>query len=93
MRKSLFRASIVTALLSAIAVFVDWTAPFPLVPWGEGGYAINPWDERVFGIGLVLCVATIALGAFGRGLWRWLLMAAGLFFFAFSVMCFVQNHV
>jgi len=35
MRRSLFCASIVAAVLSAIAAFVDWTAAFPLVPWGE----------------------------------------------------------
>jgi len=92
-RKSLFLAGIVTALLSAIAGYVDWTIPFPLVAHSDGSFSINPWDDIVFGIGLVLCFATVALAAFGRGHWRWLLMAAGLLSLAFSIIGFVQNHV
>jgi hypothetical protein len=93
MRTSLFRASIVAATLSAIAVFVDWTVPFPLVAHSDGSLSINPWDDRVFGIGVLLCVVTISLAAFGRGRLRWLLIAAGVLLFAVSLIGYVQNHV
>jgi hypothetical protein len=93
MRNSVFRASIVAASLSAIAAFVDWTVPFPLVAHSDGGLSISPWDDRIFTIGLALCIATIALAAFGRGRLRWLVVAAGLLLFAISVIGFVQNHV
>ncbi len=93
MRNQIFRASIVSALLSAIAVFIDWTVPFPLVAHSDGSVSISPWDDRVFFVGLASCLATIALASFGPGRWKWLLIAAGLFLFAFSVIGFVQNHV
>jgi len=93
MGNPIFRASIVSALLSAIAVYIDWTGPFPLVAHSDGSLSISPWDDRVFFIGLASCLATIALASFGHGRWKWLLMATGLFLFAFSVIGFVQNHV
>jgi hypothetical protein len=92
-RNSLFGASIFAAVLSAVAAWIDWTVPFPLVAHSDGSLSISPWDDRVFSIGLALCMATFALAAFGRGRLRWLLMAAGLLFFALSVIGFVQNHV
>jgi Mn2+/Fe2+ NRAMP family transporter len=93
MRKILFRAGIVAASLSTIAAIIDWTVPFPLVAHSDGGVSISPWDDRVFFLGLALCVATIALAAFGRGVWRWLLIFAGVVLFVFSAMGFVGNHV
>jgi hypothetical protein len=92
-RKSLFLASIVAALLSAVAVFIDWTVPFPLVAHSDGSLSVNPWDDRVLWIGLALCLTTVALAAFGRGRWRWLLIAAGLLLFVFSLIGYLQNHV
>jgi hypothetical protein len=93
MRNWLFRASIFAAVLSAIAASIDWTVPFPLVAHSDGSLSISPWDDRVFSIGLALCMATIALAVFGHGRLRWLLIAAGLILFALSVIGFVQNHV
>jgi Mn2+/Fe2+ NRAMP family transporter len=92
-RKSLFLASIVAALLSAVAVFIDWTVPFPLVAHSDGSLSVNPWDDRVLWIGFALCLTTVALAAFGRGRWRWLLIAAGLLLFVFSLIGYLQNHV
>ena len=93
MRKSLFLASIATALLSAVEVFIDWTVPFPLVPHSDGSLRINPCDDLVFGMGLLLCLATIVLAALGRYRWRWFLIAAGMLLFVFSLIGFLQNHV
>ena len=93
MRKLLFLAGFLTALLSAVAVYIDWTVPFPLVANSDGSFSINPWDNRVFDIGLLLCLATVALASFGRGRLRWFLMAAEMHLFAFSLIGYLQNHV
>jgi bacteriorhodopsin len=93
MRKSLFFASIVTALLSAVAVYIDWTVPFPLVAHPDGSFSINPLDDLVFGLGLIFCLATIVLAGLVRSPLRWFLMATGLLLFVFSLIGFVQNHV
>jgi hypothetical protein len=88
-----FRLSFASAAFSAVAAVIDWTAPFPLVSHADGSYSISPWDDRVFDAGIVLCVATIALAGFGRGIWRWLLITAGLLLSALSVFGFVGNHL
>ena len=93
MRTSLFRAGIVAAALSTIAALIDWTVPFPLVAHSDGSLSISPWDDRVFVLGLAFCVATIVLATCGRGVWRWLLILAGVLLFLFSMMAFVGNHV
>jgi hypothetical protein len=89
----LFRLSFVAAAFGAIATVIDWTVPFPLVNHADGSYSISPWDGRVFDAGIMLCLATIALAGFGRGVWRWLLITAGLLLSAFSLFGFVGSHV
>jgi hypothetical protein len=93
MRKLFFIASSLTALLSAVGVYIDWTIPFPLVRHSDGSLSINPWDNRVLEIGLIFCLATIALASFGRGRARWFLIAAGMLLFVFSLIGYLQNHV
>jgi hypothetical protein len=92
-RMVLFRLSFVAAAFSAIATVIDWTVPFPLVKYADRSYSISPWDGRVFDAGIMLCAATIALAGFGRGIWRWLLIIAGLLLSALSLLGFVGNHV
>jgi hypothetical protein len=92
-RMVLFRLSWVAALLSAGAMVVDWTVPFPLVHIADGSYSISPWDGRVFEVGLSFCALTMVLAAFGRGVLRWLLIALGPIIFVLSVFAFVSNHV
>jgi len=89
----LFRLSFASAAFSGVATVIDWTVPFPLVNHADGSYSFSPWDGRVFGAGIMLCVATIALAGFGRGIWRWLLITAGLLLSALSVFGFVGSHV
>ena len=91
-RMVLFRLSCVAALLSAGAMVVDWTAPFPLVHLADGSYSISPWDDRVFEAGLGFCALSIVLAAFGRGIWRWMLIVLGIFLLALSVFGFLGSH-
>jgi hypothetical protein len=92
-RMVLFRLSCVAALLSAGAMVVDWTAPFPLVHLANGGYSTNPWDEYFYNAGLVLCLLTVLLAFFGRGIARWLLIALGFVLLMLSFYGFMVNHV
>jgi hypothetical protein len=92
-RAVIFRFSFAAAASSAIAMVIDWTVPFPLIKYADGSYSISPWDDRAFGAGLVLCVVTIALAGFGRGVWRLLLIAVALLLLTLSVLGFVRNHV
>ena len=83
----------ITSVLSAIGAFVCWESPFPLIPWGAGGYQTNPWDERVFIGAVSTSLLTAILAAFGRGGLRVLLILIGLVLLALSVFGFVSNHV
>jgi hypothetical protein len=91
-RRALFGFSFAAAAFSAVATVIDWTVPFPLINYADGSFGISPWDDRVFGAGIILCVLTIALAGFGRGIWRWLLIATGLLLSALSVIGFVGSH-
>jgi hypothetical protein len=89
----LFRLSFAAAAFSAIATVIDWTVPFPPIKYADGSYSISSWDGRVFCAGIMFCVVTIASAGFGRGVWRWLLITAGLVLSALSIIGFVGNHV
>ena len=91
-RVVLFRLGCVAALPCVIAMVMDWTAPFPLVHFADGGYSISPWDDRVFEAGLGFCALMIVLAAFGRGKRRWLLIVLGVFLLALSVFGFLGSH-
>ena len=93
MRKALFLTSFLTAILAAVAVYFDWAVSFPLVGHSDGSLSINPWEDRIFDLGLLLCLATIGLAAFGRGRVKWFVMGAGMLLFAFSLIGYLQNHV
>jgi xanthine/uracil permease len=92
-RMHLFRGSVITCVLSAIGAFVCWDNPFPLIPWGVGGYQTNPWDERVFVGAVSTSLLTVILAVFGRGITRVLLILIGFVVLALSIFGFVSNHV
>jgi hypothetical protein len=91
-RSVLLRLSIVAALLGAGVMVVDWSAPFPLLRLADGSYGISPWDDRVFELGLSFCMLSIVLGAFGRGIWRWMLIILGALLLVLSTIGLLGNH-
>jgi hypothetical protein len=91
-RMVLFRLSCVAALLSAGAMVVDWTAPFPLIHLADGSYSISPWDAIIFEAGLSFCALTILLAAFGRAIWRWMLIVLGVSLLVLSAFGFLGSH-
>jgi hypothetical protein len=91
-RKLLFRCGIVAAALSTVSAIFCWH-PFPLVPWGDGGYRTNPWDEHLFVGSVCVSSVTVILPFFGRGFRRVLLISIGLLLFVLSVFGYVFNHV
>jgi hypothetical protein len=92
-RKRIFITSIAASVLGAIGCAICWAAPFPLVPWGEGGYAVSPWDDRVLVASVVLLMLGIALSLFGRGIPRLFLIAIDIVLIALSILGYVGNHV
>jgi hypothetical protein len=82
-RERLFSLSIPTAVLSGTGTVICWANPFPLTAH-DGGYSINPWDDRVFVATLLLSVLTAILGCFGRRAPRVVLAAAGVILFFLS---------
>ncbi len=44
-RRLLFRAGVIAGVLSVLGAFGCLMNPFPLLPWGDGGYRINPLDD------------------------------------------------
>jgi hypothetical protein len=92
-RKLLFRAGLFAGALSLAGGIGCWMNPFPLLPWGEGGYRTNPLDEYLLSASISASLATVFLALFGRGLRRILLIAAGLLLLALSWFGFMSNHV
>ena len=80
-------------VLSLFGAIICLMNPFPLLPWGEGGYRINPLDECLLFASVSSSVATVILAIFGRGLQRVMLIAAGLVLLAISWFGFMANHV
>jgi hypothetical protein len=92
-RRWLFDLGIASACLAAVGVVFCFTDPFPLVHLPDGASMTNPWDDHVFVATIVVSILASALGAFGRGLSRALLIATGLILVFLTVGGYIQNHV
>jgi|GEM_PF-5031477 len=91
-RTLLFRVGVISCVLAAIGTIVCWANPFPLIPWGEGGYQTNSRDEYVFLGSVSTSLLTVILSSFGRGGSRILLILIGLVLLALCVVGFFNNH-
>jgi hypothetical protein len=74
----LFRGGVATAVGSLVANLVSRLYRFPMVPNGEGHFVVSPLLRFWFAAAGWGALLTIALSLFGRGMPRWLLLAAGL---------------
>ena len=71
LRKATFWIGCVALLIALASTVCSWTAPFPLISDGRGGFSLNPLEDRVLLTGLLSALAASILGAFGRGKSGW----------------------
>jgi len=91
-RVVLFGIGVIAAMLSAGAAVCSWLDPFPLISDGQGGYRLNPLEDRVLAAGLLTGLVSIIFGAFGKRVSRVLLIAFGLLLIAVNVVGWLGNH-
>jgi hypothetical protein len=92
-RRIFLYGSKLSALPAFIGMCICWVAPFPVVSLGENGYQVNPWDLRVFSLGLLFSFLTAAFALLGRGSGRRVFFMAGSVLFVLSVLGFISNHI
>jgi len=92
-RKILFRSGLISCVFSIAGATVCWTSPFPLIPWGNGGYRTNPLDHYFLMGAVCASTLTVLFALFGRGRPRFLLIGSGLLLLAFSFYGFMAGHV
>ncbi len=92
LRRVIFAIGCIAALLALAATVCSWTAPFPLIPDGQGGFSLNPLEDRVLLAGLLSALAASILGAFGKGKSRVALVLSGPLLAVFSLLGWLGNH-
>lgn len=70
----------------------SWTAPFPLISDGHGGFSLNPLEDRVFIAGLWSALAASILGASGKGRSRVAVVLSGPLLAVCSLLGWLGNH-
>ena len=88
----LFSIGVISALLSAAAGICSCVDHFPLLADGQGGSRLNPLEDLVLFSGLLTGLASMAFGAFGKGVGRILLIVIGLLLIAFNLLSWLGNH-
>ena len=92
-RMVVFSIGVIAALLSAVAGAYTWLYHFRLISDGQGGYLLNPLEDRVLVAGLLTGLVSMILGAFGKRVSRVLLIVFGfLLLIAFNVLGWLGNH-
>jgi hypothetical protein len=92
LRTVLFTIGCIAALLALASTVCSWTAPFPLVPDGQGGFSLNPLEDRVLIAGLLSATAASSMGAFGKGKSRVAVVLSGPLLAVCSLLGWLGNH-
>ena len=92
MRKAVFAIGCVAGLIALASAVCSWTAPFPLVSDGRGGFSLNPLEDRVLIAGLLSALAASILGAFGKGKSRVAVVLSGPLLIISSLLGWLGNH-
>jgi len=91
-RRVVFGIGCVAAVISLASVVCSWTAPFPLVSDAHGDLSLNPLEDRVLIAGLLSALATVILGAFGKGKSHVALLVLGPLLLIGSLLGWLGNH-
>jgi len=92
LRRVTFAIGCIAALLALASTICSWTAPFPLVPYGNGGFSLNPIEDRVLLAGLLSALAASILEAFGKGKSRVAVVLSGPLLAICSLLGWLRNH-
>src|ERR1700742_809526 len=76
-RRIVFGIGCVAAVISLASAACSWAAPFRLVSDARGDLSLNPLEDWVLIAGLLSALATVILGAFGKGKGRVVLIVLG----------------
>jgi hypothetical protein len=91
-RRVMLAIGCIAALIALASTVSSWTAPFPLVSDGQGGFSLNPLEDRVLLAGLLSALAASILGAFGKGKLRVALVLSGPLLAVCSLLGWLGNH-
>src|ERR1700733_12670421 len=91
-RGVIFASGCIAALIALASAVCSWTSPFPLVSDGQGGFSLNPLEDRVLLAGLLSALAASVLGAFGKGKSRITLVLSGPLLAVCSLLGWLGNH-
>jgi hypothetical protein len=91
-RRVIFAVGCIAALLALASAVCSWTAPFPLISDGQGGFSLNPLEDRVLLAGLLSALAASILGAFGKGKSRVAVVLSGPLLAVCSLLGWLGNH-
>jgi hypothetical protein len=92
MRRVIFAIGCIAALLALAATVCSWIAPFPLLADGQGGFSLNPLEDRVLLAGLLSALGASILGAFGTGKSRVVIVLSGPLLAFCSLLGWLGNH-
>ncbi len=91
-RSVLFALGAIAAAISIVAGVCSWIDPFPLLSDGQGGFRLNPLEDRVFLAGLSTGFVAVVLGAFGKRLGRVSTVVVGFLSILFNISGWMGNH-
>ena len=91
-RAVLFGIGCIPAIIAAASTIFSWTASFPLISDGRGGFSLNPLEGKVLVVGLWSAFATTFLGAFGKGKSRVALISLGPVMAIVSLVGWLGDH-
>jgi hypothetical protein len=91
-RRVIVAIGCIAALIALASTLCSWTAPFPLVSDGQGGFSLNPLEDRVLLAGLLSALAASILGAFAKGKSRLALVLSGPLLAVCSLLGWLGNH-
>jgi hypothetical protein len=91
-REVAFSFGCVAAVITLASAICSWASPFPLLADARGDLSLNPLEDRVLIAGLFSAIATVVLGALGKGKGRAVLILLGPILLIGSLLGWLGNH-
>jgi hypothetical protein len=91
-RSVLFAVGTIAAVISIVAGVCSWIDPFPLLSDGQGGFRLNPLEDRLLFAGLSTGFVAVVLGAFGKRLGRVSIVVVGFLSILSNIAGWMGNH-
>jgi hypothetical protein len=91
-RARVFKGGLLFSIVTSLLIAGCWFNPFPLQSDGHGGYS-DARNYQLQASALSAAVVTTALGSFGRGTPRLLMICNGVALFALAFSALLSNDV